>query len=97
MLAGAFIAGRHTGAPPVPIGTATAALTAPNPGPPPVEHAFPEQPLPHTAPRVLGQREAPTKVPAALAEQLRKPSTVIPPAGQAAASANAQNPFGLHE
>jgi hypothetical protein len=97
LLAAAFIAGRHTGAPPAPIGTATAALTAPNPGPRPVERAFPDRALPHSAPVVSAQGEAPTQVPAALAEQLRMPPTMIPPPGQVAASANAPNPFGLHE
>ena len=97
LLAGVFVAGRHSGAPPAPIGTATAALTAANPGPPPVERAFPEAPLPHTPPPVSAQGQAPAQVPPALAEQLRQPPTVIPPPGQPAPGAGASNPFGLQE
>lgn len=100
LLACAFLGGRHTSAPPALVGTVTLALTAPNSGPLPVEHAFPDQPLPHTAPPVSAQGEPPAQVPAALAEQLRKPPTVIPPPGQAAATGQtggAPDPFGLHE
>jgi len=97
LLLGAFLVGRHSGIPPAPIDPATAAMTGPNLGPVPVEHAFPDRPLSQTAAAGPAPGQPAAQVPPALAEALRKPPTVIPPPGQAAPPVGAPDPFGLNE
>ncbi len=97
LLLGAFLVGRHFGVPPEPIDPAIAALTAPNLGPLPVEHAFPDHPLPPTAAAGPAPGASAAQVPPALAEALRKPPTVVPPPGRTAPPAGAPDPFGLNE
>lgn len=97
LLLGAFLCGRHFDVPSEPIDPATAALTAPNLGPLPVEHAFPDHPLAHKKVAGPAQGDPSAQVPAALAEALRKPPTVILPPGHAAPPGSAPDPFGLHE
>jgi hypothetical protein len=86
LLVGAFLVGRHYGAASEPIGQATAALSAPNPGPLLDRDAVGPP-----------QGEPVAQVPPALAEALRQPPTVVPPPGQAAPPGSAPDPFGLHE